>query len=46
MSTKCDKDKKEYKPMGTVKWPFGGIDPDYEPQPTDRDYSPRDRDCR
>lgn len=35
--SKCDKDKKEYKPVGTTKHPFGGIDPDYEPSPNDRD---------
>jgi hypothetical protein len=45
--SKCDKDKKEYKPHGTERWPHGGLTDDYEPSPNDRDYSPpRDRDCR
>jgi hypothetical protein len=45
MSNKCDKERKEYKPVGTTRHPFGGVSDDYEPSPNDRDYSPRDRDC-
>jgi hypothetical protein len=32
-----DKDRKEYKPHGTERWPHGGLTDDYEPGPNDRD---------
>jgi hypothetical protein len=45
--SKCDKENKDYKPLGTEKWPLGGVSEGVEPSPNDRDYSwPRDKDCR